>query len=167
MSETGTDSAGRRAPAGRWVPWLLASSLMLVAAVAGSLAYVLAPDRWHASSEPAPAVATLLVRNMGLDRAGPRPYLGITYQEPDKPARDHLEMQAMAGALVTSVAAGGPAAMGGLKTGDVILAIDGEVAERDNPLLKLLLKRQPGDRVKLIIQRGQDHLSLELTLGRQ
>ncbi len=167
MNEMGTDSAGRRALPGSWVPWALVASLMLVAAVAGSLAYALAPDRWHASSEPAPAVVALLVRNMGLDRAGPRPYLGVTYQELDKPARDHLDMQAMAGALVTSVAPGGPAAMGGLKTGDVILAMDGEVAERDNPLLKLLLERQPGDRVKLIIQRGQDHLRLQITLGRQ
>ncbi len=57
--------------------------------------------------------------------------------------------------------------MGGLRTGDVILAVDGEALGRDNTLLNVLLKRQPGDRVRLMVQRAQEHLSLEILVGKQ
>lgn len=162
------DSDGREGVgARRWVRGVVAASLMLLAAAVGGLAYVVAPDRWHSPSEPSPVLAGLLVRYSGLEGTAPRPYLGVTYQELNRPSKEHSDMQAVAGALVTSVTPSGPAAMGGLQTGDVILAIDGEVIQRDAPLLKLLLKHLPGHRVRLIVQRGQNHLSLDISLGRQ
>ncbi len=55
-----------------------------------------------------------------------RPWLGASLQDVSKDIADSIGLERPVGALVASVFAGGPAAEGGLKRGDVITAIDGQ-----------------------------------------
>jgi Do/DeqQ family serine protease len=58
-----------------------------------------------------------------------RPWLGAKLQEVTPEIADSLGLKRPSGALVASVVAGGPAAQAGIKTGDVIVSIDGTVVD--------------------------------------
>jgi putative serine protease PepD len=71
------------------------------------------------------------------------------------------------GALVASVKAGGPAASGGLKAGDVVTTFDGKKVSGSSGLVAAIADHQPGDQVKLTVKRGSDSKTLTVTLGTQ
>jgi putative serine protease PepD len=83
------------------------------------------------------------------------PYLGIQVGD----------ATAMSGARVGLVKASSPAAAAGLKTGDVISAVDGtKVADADQ-LTGLISEHKPGDRLRLTVRRNGSVLTLDVTLG--
>jgi S1-C subfamily serine protease len=69
------------------------------------------------------------------------------------------------GALVQHVQAGGPAARAGVRQNDVIISFDGKDVTSDSGLVALIAGHRPGDRVRLVIGRGQTTQALTVTLG--
>ncbi|MGA9207718.1 MAG: aspartyl protease family protein [Terriglobales bacterium] len=66
---------------------------------------------------------------------------------------------------VMDVVAGGPAAAAGLKIGDKILAIDGRpVSQLSLPAVRQQLKSEPGTRLRLAIQSGEQKREVVLVL---
>ncbi len=61
-----------------------------------------------------------------------RPWLGAKLQEVTPDIADSLGLKVPTGALVARVVAGGPAARGGLKAGDLIVSVDGAAVEDPN-----------------------------------
>ena len=59
----------------------------------------------------------------------------------------------MKGVMVDGVVDGSPAAMAGLKIGDMIVALDGSKIDDGGELLQMLAKREAGDHVKLDVLR--------------
>ena len=55
-------------------------------------------------------------------------------------------------------------AKGGVKLGDVIVAIDGERIETSNELFNAMEKRAVGETVKVTVLRGETRLSMPVTL---
>jgi S1-C subfamily serine protease len=53
---------------------------------------------------------------------------------------------------------------GGVKLGDVIVAIDGERIETSNDLSNAMEKRTVGETVKVTVLRGETRLSMAVTL---
>jgi putative serine protease PepD len=82
-------------------------------------------------------------------------YLGITISTPTSGA----------GAQVSSVKAGTPAANAGLKAGDVITAVDGTPVASADDLTAKVSAHQPGDKVTLTITRNGSSQKLDVTLG--
>ena len=72
-----------------------------------------------------------------------------------------------AGAAVSSVSAGGPAADGGLRGGDIVTAFDGAAVSDSTDLVAAIATHQPGDRVQLTVRRGSSTEHLTVTLGTQ
>jgi sigma-B regulation protein RsbU (phosphoserine phosphatase) len=70
---------------------------------------------------------------------------------------------------VEHVYEGSPAATADLRRGDDIVALDGQPLRGPNPILDLVLSRQPGDPVRLSVERPSDgepdSFELELVLG--
>lgn len=60
------------------------------------------------------------------------------------------------GAVLTGVEEGGPADQGGLRTGDLIMAIDEQPIRSISELVIALRDRRPGDEVALSYNRGDD-----------
>jgi Do/DeqQ family serine protease len=61
-----------------------------------------------------------------------RPWLGAKLQEVTPEIADSLGLKRPSGALVASVVSGGPAARAGIKTGDLIVTVDGVTIEDPN-----------------------------------
>ena len=71
------------------------------------------------------------------------------------------------GLYVTSVQVAGPAAMAGLRSGDVITEVDGQPATTPDQLVELTIIKKAGDRVDLTyVRAGQTH-ETTVTLGSQ
>jgi len=86
-----------------------------------------------------------------------RGMLGVTIQSVDADLAQSLSLPAARGAIVTSVANGGPAEKAGLKRGDVITAIDKQPVIDNNSLRNLVASKQPGATVDVTASRnGRD-----------
>ena len=92
--------------------------------------------------------------------------LGVMVQDLTQPLADSFGLPRPDGALVANVEPKSPAALAGVKSGDVILRIDGETMVQAGSLSARIAQSQPGDKIKLSIWRGQKPLDMEVTLGR-
>jgi serine protease DegS len=66
------------------------------------------------------------------------------------------------GVVVTNLYVDGPAALAGLRAGDILLAIDGHELHRSQDALAQLATRKPGTTVRLKLQRGQGVMDIVL-----
>ena len=82
---------------------------------------------------PANMVRVVVASAQGGGSAVKRPWLGAKLQAVTPDIADSLGLKRPAGALVASVVAGGPAARAGIKTGDLIVTIDGTAVEIPTP----------------------------------
>ena len=89
-------------------------------------------------------VVPKLIKNGKIDRA----WLGLSSgEQPDSP-----------GAVVGTVTHGAPADKAGIRTGDVITAIDGKTIRNPSDLSLAVLTKRPGDEVKVELKRdGKSH----------
>ena len=69
------------------------------------------------------------------------------------------------GVPVESVVPKSPSAAAGVRVGDVIQSLDGNVIRDANKLLQILAKRSPGDTVKLGLTRDRKSIELDVTLA--
>jgi serine protease Do len=94
-----------------------------------------------------------------------RGYLGVQPQTLNEELRMALGVQARAGALVTSVGADTPAARSGLRSGDVVVEVNGEAIASRRDLVASIGSRQPGEGVTLTIERDAKVERVEVTLA--
>lgn len=156
-----------RLPGRRALSWVVGSSLLIIVAVLGGFFYLLTPTHWETPPATAEDFSALLTRNIRLEQFTTRPYLGITYLELHGQVKDRSVIPGQAGAMITTVVPGSPAAMAGLIEGDVILSMDSLPLSPENPLVKQLINRRAGERVRLVVQRGRENLTLEIVLGKR
>jgi S1-C subfamily serine protease len=71
------------------------------------------------------------------------------------------------GAQVGQVVAGSPADKAGLRVGDRIVALGGEPIRDSDDLSASVNSRQPGEKVPLVVERGGQRRTLDVTLGTQ
>jgi putative serine protease PepD len=72
-----------------------------------------------------------------------------------------------AGAAVSGVAGGGPASAAGLRSGDVVTALDATKVTDSNSLVAAIAAHRPGDKVTVTVERSGQTLRLTVTLGTQ
>lgn len=94
-----------------------------------------------------------------------RGMLGVTIQSVDADLASSLNLPAARGAIVTSVAAGGPAERAGLKRGDVITAVNKQPVNDNNSLRNLVAAMQPGSNVEVTALRNGRDQSFQVALA--
>ena len=99
-----------------------------------------------------------------------RPSIGIDWE-----SGTYTRRLGLPGVLVVNVHPGGPAAKAGIRPtrrdrfgrlvlGDLIVRIDGEPVNSVNDLLDILERHQPGDTIRVTVQRDGELLELPVTL---
>ncbi len=81
---------------------------------------------------PANMVKVVVASAKGGDKAVKRPWLGARLQEVTPDIADSLGLKTPSGALVAAVVADSPAARAGIRTGDVLIRVDGVPVEDPN-----------------------------------
>ena len=66
---------------------------------------------------------------------------------------------------MVAVEGGSPADDAGLQANDVITAIDGTEIDANTSLQSVLFTHQPGDEVTLTVERDNEEITLQVTLG--
>jgi serine protease Do len=93
-----------------------------------------------------------------------RGYLGVSFKELDQDAADALHISKTIGLYVDDVAPGSGAAQAGLQHGDIISKVDGKMVYESSDLQEPVARLQPGDKIDLTIQRGDEQKNVSVTL---
>ncbi|PKO45493.1 MAG: peptidase [Betaproteobacteria bacterium HGW-Betaproteobacteria-3] len=91
--------------------------------------------------------------------------LGVAVQEVNQTLAESFKLDKPEGALVTSVAPGGPAERAGLKPGDVIRKMDGKPVVASGDLPAMIGQALPGQQVKFEVWRSGRVEQLEAKLA--
>ena len=84
-----------------------------------------------------------------------RPFLGIQFDQ--KSTKEGVELE--------SVQPGGAAEKAGIKAHDVIVEFDGKKIAAFDDLRESILRKAPGDKVKVKVLRGEETIEFDCTLG--
>ena len=105
-----------------------------------------------------------------------RPYLGVRYEPVTVQLAEQRDLPVDEGALIRpgtandgtrtpAVEPGGPAALGGLRDGDIVVGMDGHQVDSEHPLDATLSQFAPGRTISVDVIRGGDTITLQVTLG--
>ena len=94
-----------------------------------------------------------------------RPFLGVKMLTLTPSNADDFGVKAQSGALVADVTAGSGAEVAGLRTGDVITAIDGKEVKAAEEVTAAVGTHKPGDQIKLTYRRGDATTDVDVKLG--
>ncbi|HVB11097.1 MAG TPA: trypsin-like peptidase domain-containing protein [Bacillota bacterium] len=90
-----------------------------------------------------------------------RTWIGASLSEPWQVS---VGLPTTDGLTVSSVVAGGPAALAGIQAGDEIMAVDGQAVHTNLALTSILWSHKPGETVTLSILRNGSTLSVQVAL---
>jgi serine protease Do len=99
------------------------------------------------------------------------PFLGVRYVVIDGSLQAENDLPVDYGAWIIrgqgepAVVPGSAAESAGLKEGDIILELNGELITTENSLAKIIIKYSPGDKVFLKVLRGEEEITLNAILG--
>ena len=95
-----------------------------------------------------------------------RGWLGVRIQVVTKEIADVEKLDKPRGALVASVAEGGPSAKAGIKSGDIILEFNGVLINEMKELPKIVAQTEVGKTVNVKIWRNKKEITKKINLGR-
>lgn len=113
---------------------------------------------------PANMVQVVVASAKGGGKAVKRPWLGAKLQNVTPEIAEGLGLKRATGALVASVSPNSPAAKAGLKSGDVIVSIDGQAVEDQNGFDYRFGLRPLGGEAKVGLIRGTAETTISIAL---
>ena len=96
-----------------------------------------------------------------------RGWIGVAVQDLTPELAESLKIAEPRGTLITEVFGDTPAAQGGIKAGDVLIAVDGKPVVVSTGMLALISAIQPGNSATLKVLRAQKERELKVTVGKR
>jgi serine protease DegQ len=96
-----------------------------------------------------------------------RGWVGIEVQDMTPELAESFNLKNAEGALIAGVLKGGPADAGGIRPGDILLAVNGSKVSDSAALLNLIAELKPGEAARLTVARKQQSLDLKIKVGRR
>ena len=94
-----------------------------------------------------------------------RGYIGVSLRDVDPDLQRSLGLANNDGALVQDVTPGSPGARAGIRTYDLIVAVDGKAVSGNDQLIQLIAARQPGTVASLQIVRDNHPVNVAVKLA--
>ena len=96
-----------------------------------------------------------------------RGWIGVAVQDLNSELAETLKLAEARGTLITEVFSGTPADQGGMKAGDVLVAVDGKPVTDSANMLTLISAIAPGSSAALKVIRAQKEVELKVTVGKR
>ena len=96
-----------------------------------------------------------------------RGWVGIEVQDLTPELAESFSLKNTEGALIAGVLKGGPADVGGVRPGDILLTVDNKKVVDSASLLNLIAGLKPGVKAQLRVARKQQQLDLSIQVGRR
>lgn len=96
-----------------------------------------------------------------------RGWVGVEVQDLTPELAESFNLPDVNGALIAGVLKGGPADTGGVRPGDILLAVNGRKVTDSASLLNLIADLTPGQSARLTVARKQRSLDLKVEVGRR
>jgi serine protease Do len=106
-------------------------------------------------------VAASLIKSGSVTRG----FLGVSIQDVTKDIADSVGLKDAKGALVTQLESDSPGGKAGLKSGDIITAVDGTAIEDALGLSRTISSKAPNSKVELTVWRDGKEIKVSATLG--
>lgn len=95
-----------------------------------------------------------------------RGWLGVQIQPVTEDIAESLGLAEAKGALITEPQEGSPAKKAGLKSGDIVTAVDGELVDDPKDLARTIAKVKPGEKTELTLWRDGESQSVTVEIGK-
>lgn len=97
-----------------------------------------------------------------------RPFLGVSLYDYSSSSQGFYSNQSLEdGCYIVQIVEGGSADLAGLEQNDRIVSFDGQDVSTSAQVKAILREHKIGDKVKIVVQRGQDEVKATLTLQGQ
>ncbi len=96
-----------------------------------------------------------------------RGWVGIEVQDMTPELAESFQLGNAQGALIAGVLKGGPADSGGIRPGDILVAVNNKAVTDSASLLNLISALQPGASAQLKVARKQQSLELKIQVGKR
>ena len=94
-----------------------------------------------------------------------RGWIGVELQEITPELAESFGLKKSSGAIIAGVVRGGPADNAGMRPGDILLSVDGNMVNNTTDLLNMIAQLQPGQKASLGILRKTQEASLDVKVG--
>ena len=114
------------------------------------------------------AIARQVMEQIIKDGGVTRGWVGVEVQDLSPELAESLNLKHLQeGALIAGVLKGGPADLGGIRPGDVLLSVNGHPVKDSSSLLNLIAALKPDETVRLSVARKNQSLALQIRVGRR
>ncbi len=96
-----------------------------------------------------------------------RGWIGVEVQEITQELAESFGLTEAGGALIAGVQRGSPADVGGVKPGDILLAVDGKPVKDPQVMLDLIASQKPGDVVPFKLRRQKALFDTTIRIGKR
>ena len=96
-----------------------------------------------------------------------RGWIGVGVQDMTREIAESFRIPGTRAALITEIFRGTPADRGGMKVGDVLIAVDGKPVTDSATMLNLIAALVPGSAATLRVKREAKEIDLKVTVGKR
>lgn len=96
-----------------------------------------------------------------------RGYLGAFIQDIDEKLAKYYKLDKSEGIILTSIEKNSPAEKAGLKSGDVVISINGKRVGNANQLISIISNTAPGENLNLTIIRSEKQMNVDVQIGKR
>lgn len=96
-----------------------------------------------------------------------RGWMGVGLAEITPAIAESFKLESTHGALIAEVVRDGPAYKAGIKTGDIVMEVQGRPVSDSNSLLNMVAALQPGRSATVRVKRKAENLEVKMTVGRR
>lgn len=113
------------------------------------------------------SLAKQVMEQIALNGSVTRGWIGIEAQDITPELAESFKLDKVQGSLIAGVLRGGPAYNAGVKSGDVLLAINNLEVSDSNSMLNIIAVLKPEEKAVLTLARNQKNIKVDVIIGKR